>query len=491
MSRGGLHGLHVAAEAAQRLRPPSSAGLSWPRRGQRSRELSAEERARLVHHERLMGSAHIVAVAIAVVATMVHIDFASPPASGWFVALIAVTLAFAAVYHYLLPPLWCSHTKVVLGLVIDAALVTAVVHLTGYHMSLLVFLYYLIVIAASLTLETRTMYAICAVICLFFVAILPFDPLVVHAFHAHIGHVVLFLMSVWLVGLASGAAASHIQAAERRLLDALHLQREVAATNARLSGDLAAQLEATRALANSLERQREETRRLADMVIRAQEEERGRVARELHDEANQLVAALMTTVDTAEALSVDAGSPALRDTLARLRRLAAAALSDLQRIATELRPPALDEFGLLPALTRHVRDRTEGTTLAADVQIEGRRRRLPAAVDLALYRIAQEALANVQKHAQARCVHVRLRFLPGAVRLDISDDGLGFDPDAGPDERERERGRGGLGIAGMRERASIVGGTVEVSSQPGGGTRVSARIPLERDAAELAGMTAS
>src|SRR5207302_8828836 len=106
----------------------------------------------------------------------------------------------------------------------------------------------------------------------------------------------------------------------------------------------------------------------------------------------------------------DGGNPALRETLARLRRLATAALGDLQRIATELRPPALDEFGLLPALSRHVRDRTEGSGVEADVRIEGRRRRMPAAVQLALYRIAQEALANVQKHAQARHVHVRLRF---------------------------------------------------------------------------------
>jgi signal transduction histidine kinase len=467
-------------ELRGRLRLPSSAGLNWPRRGDRSFACSDEERARLIQYERLMGLAHLVAVGIALMATAVHLDFISTPvtATGWFGALLGVTFAYAIVYHYLLPRLWCSHTKVVLGLVIDAALVTGVVHFTGYHMSLLVFLYYLIVIAASLTLETRAMYAICAVISAFFLAILPWDPLFANATAEHAGHVGLFLLSVWLVGLASGAAASQIQAAERRLLDALRLQSEVAATNATLSADLAAQLAATQALASSLEHQREETRRLADMVIRAQEEERGRVARELHDEANQLVAALMTTVDTAEALSVDAGTPALRDTLSRLRRLATAALSDLQRIATELRPPALDEFGLLPALTRHVRDRTEGTALEADVRIEGRRRRMPAGVELALYRIAQEALANVQKHAGARHVHVRLRFLPSEVRCDISDDGRGFDV------AQPSAARVGLGLAGMRERASIVGGSLEVTSQPGGGTRVSACIPLDRDAAD-------
>ena len=483
MNRGRLH---AAAEAAQRLRPPHSQGLAWPRRGERRAARGDVERARLVHYERLMGTAHLVAVAVAAAATASHIDFMSEPASGWFAALLAATLLFAAVWHWLLPAVWLSHTKVVLGLAIDAALVTGVVHLTGYHMSLLVFLYYLIVIAASLTLGTRAMYGICAVISAFFLAVLPADPLFRSGPLDHVGHVALFIMSVWLVGMVSGAAASQLQVAERRLLDALATQREVAAHNAQLSADLAAQLDATRALARSLERQRAETQRLADMVIRAQEEERGRVARELHDEANQLLAALMTTVDTADALSLsDGGSPALRDTLARLRRLADAALGDLQRIATELRPPALDEFGLLPALNRHVRDRVEASGLRCDVRIEGRRRRLPAAVELALYRIAQEALANVQKHAQAGRVHVRLRFLPDAVRLDVSDDGVGFE--VGGAAATGALSRVGLGLPGMRERASIVGGTVDVSSQPGGGTRVSARIPLDAPVAELVG----
>jgi signal transduction histidine kinase len=478
--------LHAAAEAAQRLRPPRSSGLDWPKRGD---ALGDAERERLVRYDRLMGTAHLVAVATALVATSVHVDFIARPATGAFGLLLAATVAFAAVYHWVLPLFWCSRTKVVLGLVIDAALVTGVVHLTGYHMSLLVFLYYLIVIAASLTLGSGGMYAMCAVISLFFIAVLPFDPLMVHAFSQHLGHVALFIVSVWLVGLVSGSAASQLHTAERRLVHALGVQREVAAANAQLSADLALQLDATRALATSLEQQREETQRLADMVIRAQEEERGRVARELHDEANQLLAALMTTVDTADALcATGADSPALRETLARLRKLADTALGDLQRIATELRPPALDEFGLLPALTRHVRDRVAGSGLKADVQIEGRRRRLPQAVELALYRIAQESLANVQKHAHAGCVHVRLRFLPDAVRLDVSDDGCGFDAASGA---EVPASRIGLGLPGMRERASIVGGSVDVSSQPGGGTRVSARIPLVPVEIDLVGAAAS
>jgi signal transduction histidine kinase len=468
----------AALEAVQRIVPPATDGLDWPRHRHR---VGGAERARLLHYERLMGLAHATAVPVALAATLVHVDFIARPATPWFLVLLGTTLLYAVVYHFLLPRVWLSHTKVVLGLLVDIALTTEVIRLSGYHMSLLVFLYYLIIIACALTLETRTLYAICAVISVAFCAVLPWDPLFVNATRAHAGHVLLFLFSVWGVGFISAAGAAQIQAAERRLMSSMRTQRAIAEENAKLSVDLARRLEESRALTASLDRQREETRRLADMVIHAQEEERRRVARELHDEANQLLAALMTTVDAAEAAAALQGQTELTTTLARLRKLASATLRDLQRIATELRPPALDEFGLLPALTRHVRDRTAGTALEARVDTEGRLRRLPPTVEVALYRIAQEALANVQKHSGARQVGLRLRFLPSAVRLDVSDDGVGFDLDGAA-----AGGRPRLGIAGMRERASIVGGHLTVSSRPGGGTRVSASIPLAAEPTAVA-----
>jgi signal transduction histidine kinase len=471
-----VNGLGAALGAVQRIVPPTTGGLDWPRHGDRGRRVSGVERSRLLHYERLMGLAHVTAVPVALAATLVHVDFIARPATSWFLGLLAITLVFAVGYHFVLPRVWLSHTKVVLGLLVDVGLTTEVVRLTGYHMSLLVFLYYLIIIACALTLETRTLYGICLVISLAFCAVLPVDPIFLTAVSIHTGHVLLFLFSVWGVGFISAAGAAQIQAAERRLMSSVRTQRAVAEENAKLSVDLARRLEESRALTASLDRQREETRRLADMVIHAQEEERRRVARELHDEANQLLAALMTTVDAAETSAARHGHPELTATLARLRRLAAATLKDLQRIATELRPPALDEFGLLPALSRHVRDRTAGTGLTASVDTEGRPRRLPPTVEVALYRIAQEALANVQKHSRARTVRLRLRFLPAAVRLDVSDDGVGFDGDGGTGDRPR------LGIAGMRERASIVGGTVDVVTRPGGGTRISASIPLGGEA---------
>ena len=418
-----------------------------------------------------MGIAHVAAVPVALAAVTVHLDSSAQVDGGRpLIALCAAALAFALLYHLALPRHWLSRRKVLLGLVVDAALVSGTVRVTGGHMSLLVFLYYLIVVAGALTLGGRELIAVCAVVTAMFAALLPFDPLLTAAPRAHVAHVVLFVASVWLVGLASGAGARQIQVAERRLMTSLRTQRAVSAENAALSVDLVRLLEESRALAASLESQREQTRRLADMVIRAQEEERHRVARELHDEANQTLAALLTTIDALEA-RVGAGAEGA-DVVAGLQRLhalAAAALTDLQRIAVELRPPALDEFGLVPALTRHVRDRAEGTGMQADVAVEGRRRRLEPAVEVALYRIAQESLANAQKHSGAACVRVRLRFAESSVRLDVVDDGRGFVP---------HLCGSGLGIAGMRERASLVGGDVEVTSRPMGGTRVTAVVPL-------------
>ncbi len=478
----------VGVARALRLRPPASVGLHWPRRGHPPGSLVDEERQRLCHYERLMGLAHLAVVPVALAASLVHPESEVRATAPAVVGLTLVALVYAVGYHVLLPRVWLSRAKVVIGLGVDILLVTEAVRLSGYHMSLLVFLYYLVVITGALTLSSPALYGICGAVTLAYSLMLPFDPLIQVDGRDHVGHVVVFLVSVWLVGLLGGGGAAQIQRAEHRLLEALRQHRDVADQNTALSRDLADQLAATTALATSLEQQRVQTRRLADMVIRAQEEERRRVARELHDEANQTLAALMATVDLAEAQAAADGDAALVATVARLRRLASATLRDLQRLAVELRPPALDEFGLLAALTRHVAERTAGTALRADVRTEGRRRRLPETVEVALYRIAQEALANVQKHAEASSVQFRLRFRSGEVRLDVSDDGTGFDVAAVVAEAEAEgvaAGRARLGLAGMRERAVIVGGTLEVSSRPGGGTRVSVVVPVD-PAAEVA-----
>src|SRR5262249_19666149 len=156
-----------------------------------------------------------------------------------------------------------------IGLCIDTALVTEAVRLSGDHLSLLVFLYYLVVVTSALTLGTRALLAVCGVISFAYAAMLVLDEGVRAAPGSHAGHAAGFVASVWLVALLSWAGALQIQRAERRRIAAVRAQHEVAAQNARLSADLASRLAETRALAASLERQRSETKRLADMVIRA------------------------------------------------------------------------------------------------------------------------------------------------------------------------------------------------------------------------------
>lgn len=211
-------------------------------------------------------------------------------------------------------------------------------------------------------------------------------------------------------------------------------------------------------------------REVAARALNAEEEERKRISRELHDDTAQTLAALLVRLRVARG----AQDPAARDALLeQFREEVGEALERIRRFARGLRPPALDELGLLPALESHVRALSEGT--AATVRIEGDPgpAGLSRATELALYRIAQEALSNAVRHSGARTITLRFGREPGAVTLSVLDDGHGF---ALESAREADRG---LGLFGMEERAFYVGGSLEVRSAPGGPTEVRARVPLE------------
>ncbi len=237
-------------------------------------------------------------------------------------------------------------------------------------------------------------------------------------------------------------------------MSSVRTQRAIAEENAKLSVDLARRLEESRALTASLDRQREETRRLADMVIHAQEEERRRVARELHDEANQLLAALMTTVDAAEAAAAREGQAELTATLARLRKLASATLPTCSGSPPSCARPPSTSSGCSP--------RSPGTSATAPPAPRSRPASTPRAGPAGCPDRRGGPLpdrpggARQRPEARRRPQGAAAAALPperGA--LDVSDDGVGFDLD-----EEDGAGRSRLGIAGMRERASIVGGTV-------------------------------
>ena len=217
----------------------------------------------------------------------------------------------------------------------------------------------------------------------------------------------------------------------------------------------------------------EELRQLPWRIIEAQETERLRVAREMHDGVNQVIASVKMRLRKVES-QVGTLNPAAREILARCDNLLVQALEENRRIAHNLRPSDLDELGLAAACRNFCKEIQARTNLTVKCIIAPLGQRLPPAVELNLFRIVQEALTNVEKHAQARTIRLRLSFQGDSVVLRIQDDGRGFAP------RRPRAGKGkwrGIGLTNMRERALSSGGTCEVLSTPKKGTTISVRIP--------------
>ena len=211
-------------------------------------------------------------------------------------------------------------------------------------------------------------------------------------------------------------------------------------------------------------------------ITRGQEAERSRLARELHDDTAQTLIALGQRLQMAQrALDRDDVDRA-GELLVELREMSQQGVEDVRRFSRDLRPTYLEELGFLPALETLVRDLGDGG-LEAQVQVEGSARRLAPDLELAAYRIAQEALNNTVKHGRAESVTLHVRFSEGELSLVIQDDGSGFVVPEQPGELARA---GHFGLLGMRERAILFGGQLRVSSQAGRGTRVVATFPVDR-----------
>jgi len=211
-------------------------------------------------------------------------------------------------------------------------------------------------------------------------------------------------------------------------------------------------------------------------VTRAQEDERKRIARELHDETTQDLIALSRRL---EALN-DEGeglSNAVRKRLAGLQELVEEALRGVRRFSQNLRPSALDDLGLLAALEGMAAVQREESGVATELRVEGQKRRLPPEVELTLFRIAQEALSNVRRHAQSARIAITVRFGDGDVELIVEDDGKGFSVPARLSDMAT---LGKLGLVGMLERARLLGGSLAVESSPGQGTRVVVRVAVQQ-----------
>jgi signal transduction histidine kinase len=202
-------------------------------------------------------------------------------------------------------------------------------------------------------------------------------------------------------------------------------------------------------------------------VVEGQELERRRLARELHDETGQALTSILLGLKSVETAR---GEEDVQAAVAEVRELVAGTLEDVRRLAVELRPKALDDFGLEPALERLAQGFAEQTGIAVDVEAR-LDARLPGEVETVLYRIVQEALTNVVKHAQAERVSIVVRRRGDRVAAVIEDDGRGFVPGEARAE--------GLGLLGMRERLALVDGTIVIESRPGAGTTLVAEVPLE------------
>jgi two-component system sensor histidine kinase UhpB len=204
-------------------------------------------------------------------------------------------------------------------------------------------------------------------------------------------------------------------------------------------------------------------------ITSAQEDERLRLARELHDETIQSVIALKQRVQLAEKLVKDQNG---KQSLRELENLAEQTVENLRRIIRALRPIYLEDLGLVTALEMLAR---ETKALPVDFHRTGHEQRLERNMELALYRIAQEALNNVVRHAKANRAAVNINFSEREIKLEISDDGVGFVMPASSTDFAPS---GHFGLLGMKERSELIGGRFEFKSEAGGGTRVSVRIPV-------------
>ncbi len=220
----------------------------------------------------------------------------------------------------------------------------------------------------------------------------------------------------------------------------------------------------------------EQMRHLSRQLLLTQEEERKRISRELHDEIVQTLVGINVHLAS---LTVKAGvnTKELRKKIALTQRLVEKSVNIVHRFARELRPTVLDDLGLIPALQSFIKDFTKRTNIRIHFMTYAGVDQLSDTLRTVLYRVAQSALANVDKHAKATDVRVSLRKLPGAVRLEIQDNGKSFDMERVLFAKRHKR----LGLLGSRERVEMVGGKFDVESAPGKGTTISAEIPTNDD----------
>jgi signal transduction histidine kinase len=213
---------------------------------------------------------------------------------------------------------------------------------------------------------------------------------------------------------------------------------------------------------------RGELRELSGRLLEVQESERRALSRELHDEVGQSLSALLLAIGNVAALIPEDGSSGARAQLQDIRRIAEKTVAVVRDMSLLLRPSMLDDLGLIPALQWQAREVSRTSNLAVEVQAGSIPEDLPDEHKTCIYRIVQEALRNVARHARARHVHIQLAQANSSLQLTIQDDGQGFAP-------ERDKG---IGLLGMQERVTRLRGTFAIQSEPGKGTTIAVGLPL-------------
>ena len=218
-----------------------------------------------------------------------------------------------------------------------------------------------------------------------------------------------------------------------------------------------------------------ELRALSRQLVELQESERRQLSRELHDRVGQNLTALTINLDILQAALASHGNAEVRTRLHDSAALLESTIDTVENVMYEMRPPMLDDLGLAAALDWHARNFSRRTGIAVAVRGSGPTVRPPPQVEIALFRIAQEALNNVAKHARARRVEIALDYAKGEYVMSVEDDGIGFDGV----EHTSDNPNPGVGMVTMRERAQAVGGRFEVRALPGSGTRLTVRVPYK------------
>lgn len=217
----------------------------------------------------------------------------------------------------------------------------------------------------------------------------------------------------------------------------------------------------------------EQMHQLGINIIKAQEEERKRVAREIHDGPAQIMANIVMRAEFCLKL-MEMNPGKVKEELIALQDLVRCSLQDVRKIIFDLRPMVLDDLGLVPALKRYLEDFRDEQNIATEFLFFGQQRRLNSAVEVAVFRVIQESLSNVRKHASASRVVLKIELLPEKVNALIQDNGLGFNPDI----VLTGRNGGGFGLVGIRERIQLLQGTVDINSKPGRGCKISLSVPI-------------